>query len=91
MAGIALLLDLLKKNPSVSGQALHSYGLFSATVAASAAAASVAAGKPFASRFLFRCVDWVCLSFPFSGVVWFLDSFYVFFFLLVDMLKILID
>ncbi|KAJ8643744.1 hypothetical protein MRB53_005492 [Persea americana] len=53
MAGIALLLDLLKKNPSVSGQALHSYGLFSATIAASAAAASVAAGRPFPSRFLF--------------------------------------
>ncbi|XP_077209851.1 uncharacterized protein LOC143845412 [Tasmannia lanceolata] len=53
MAGIALLLDLLKKNPNFSSQALHSYGLFSATVAASAAAASISAGRPFASRFLF--------------------------------------
>ncbi|XP_077230177.1 uncharacterized protein LOC143863386 [Tasmannia lanceolata] len=53
MAGIALLLDLLKKNPNFSSQALHSYGLFSATVAASAAAASVSTGRPFASRFLF--------------------------------------
>ncbi|KAF8409718.1 hypothetical protein HHK36_005797 [Tetracentron sinense] len=56
MAGIALLLDLLRKNPSLSTQSLHSYGLFSATVAASAAAASVAAGKPFASRVLFGYV-----------------------------------
>ncbi|XP_058115451.1 uncharacterized protein LOC131258267 [Magnolia sinica] len=53
MAGIALLLDLLKKNPGFASQSLHSHGLFSATVAASAAAASVAAGWPFASRFLF--------------------------------------
>lgn len=54
MAGIALLLDLLRKNPSWSStQTLHSHGLFSATVAASAAAASVAARTPFASRFLF--------------------------------------
>lgn len=65
MAGIALLLDLLKKNPSVSGQAFHSYGMFSATIAASAAAASVAAGRPFPSRFLFGCVDWIPFYFPF--------------------------
>ncbi|KAA8523559.1 hypothetical protein F0562_009982 [Nyssa sinensis] len=53
MAGIALVLDLLRKNPSLGGQTLHSYGLFSATLAASTAAASVAAGTPFASRALF--------------------------------------
>ncbi|XP_058081389.1 uncharacterized protein LOC131229441 isoform X3 [Magnolia sinica] len=53
MAGITLLLDLFKKNPNFSIQSLHSYGLFSATAAASAAAASITAGRPFASRFLF--------------------------------------
>ncbi|KAA8527054.1 hypothetical protein F0562_008717 [Nyssa sinensis] len=53
MAGIAIVLDLLRKNPSLSGQTLHSYGLFSARLAASAAAASVAAGIPCASRALF--------------------------------------
>ncbi|KAG2728466.1 hypothetical protein I3843_01G201700 [Carya illinoinensis] len=54
MAGIAIVLDLLRKNPSLyTGQSLHSYGLFSATVAASAAAAAVSAGTPFASRALF--------------------------------------
>ena len=54
MAGIAILLDLCRKNPSFfSGQALHSYGSFSATAAVSAAAASVAAATPFASRALF--------------------------------------
>ncbi|CAL9750936.1 uncharacterized protein LOC135634578 [Musa acuminata AAA Group] len=57
MAGIALLLDFLKRNPSLSTQSLHSYSLFSATVAASAAAASVAAGKPFASRAIFGDCD----------------------------------
>ncbi|CAN1135770.1 hypothetical protein LINPERHAP2_LOCUS9051 [Linum perenne] len=48
MAGIAIVLDLLKKNPS-------SYSTqFSASAAVSAAAASiVAASTPFASRFLF--------------------------------------
>ncbi|XP_071702632.1 uncharacterized protein [Rutidosis leptorrhynchoides] len=53
MAGIGLLKDLLKKNPSVNGQTLHSTGLYSATLAASSAAAYVAAGTPFASRALF--------------------------------------
>lgn len=54
MAGIAIVLDLLRKNPSIyTGQSLHSYGLFSATVAASAAATAVSAGIPFASRALF--------------------------------------
>ncbi|KAF6145057.1 hypothetical protein GIB67_013408 [Kingdonia uniflora] len=48
MSGIALLLDLWRKNPNFSTQNLHSYGLFSATVAA-----SVASGRPFASRALF--------------------------------------
>lgn len=53
MAGIALLMDLLKKNPSVNGQTLHSTGLYSATLAASSAAAYVAANTPFASRAVF--------------------------------------
>ena len=54
MAGIAIVLDLLRKNPSLyTGQSLHSYGLFSATAAASAAAAAISAGTPFASRALF--------------------------------------
>lgn len=53
MAGIAIVLDLLRKNPSWSGQTLHSYALFSASLAASTAAASVAASTPFASRALF--------------------------------------
>ncbi|KAK9072244.1 hypothetical protein SSX86_008677 [Deinandra increscens subsp. villosa] len=51
--GIALLMDLLRKNPSLNGQTLHSTGLYSATLAASSAAAYVAAGTPFASRTLF--------------------------------------
>ncbi|KAJ4725267.1 Isopentenyl-diphosphate delta-isomerase [Melia azedarach] len=50
MAGIAIILDLWRKNPSVySPQTLHSSGFLSAT----AAAASAAAAAPFASRFLF--------------------------------------
>ncbi|KAJ4976982.1 hypothetical protein NE237_002088 [Protea cynaroides] len=69
MAGIALLLDLLRKNPSVSTQTLHSYGLFSASVAASAAAASVAAGRPFASRFLFGDGG-ISVAFSDAGAEW---------------------
>lgn len=54
MAGIAIILDLLRKNPSPSTvQALHSAGYFSAKAAASAAAASVAAGAPYAYKALF--------------------------------------
>ncbi|XAR56778.1 hypothetical protein NMG60_11037369 [Bertholletia excelsa] len=53
MAGIGIVLDLLRRSPSWSGQTLHSSGLFSASLAASTAAASVAAGVPFASRALF--------------------------------------
>lgn len=53
MAGVAIVLDLLRKNPGLNGQTLHSSGLFSSTVAASAAAASVAAGTPFAARAFF--------------------------------------
>ncbi|MCL7043199.1 hypothetical protein MKW94_029531 [Papaver nudicaule] len=53
MAGIALLVDLLKKNPGITSQTFHSTKLFSASIAASAAAASVFGDKPFASRFLF--------------------------------------
>lgn len=56
MAGIALILDMLRKNPNFhSQQSFHSSGLFSASSAASLAAASVAASAPFASRFLFGC------------------------------------
>ncbi|KAJ4762055.1 isopentenyl-diphosphate delta-isomerase [Rhynchospora pubera] len=55
MAGIALLLDLAKRNPSLSSSAksLHAHTLISAAAAASAAAASYAAGLPLSSRFLF--------------------------------------
>lgn len=48
MAGIALLIDLLSKNPSFNAQAFQSGRSFSATLAASAAAASVA--SPLISR-----------------------------------------
>jgi len=50
MAGIALVLDLLKK--SQSKNTLHSSSFYSA----SAAAVSAAASAPFASRFLFGYV-----------------------------------
>ncbi|XP_042481165.1 uncharacterized protein LOC122061770 [Macadamia integrifolia] len=69
MAGIAILLDILRKNPSVSTTTLHSYGLFSASVAASAAAASVAAGRPFASRFLFGDGG-ISVAFSDAGAEW---------------------
>lgn len=49
MAGIAIVMDLLRKNPSLTGRTVHSYGLFSAKVAASAAATSAAAMAPFAT------------------------------------------
>lgn len=51
MAGIAILLDLLRKNPTQTAQALHSSGFFSAKAAA--AAASVAAGAPYVYKTLF--------------------------------------
>ncbi|CAH2069814.1 unnamed protein product, partial [Thlaspi arvense] len=51
MAGIAIVLDLLKK--SQTKHSLHSSSLSSASAVASAAAVSAAAGAPFASRFLF--------------------------------------
>ncbi|TYH92142.1 hypothetical protein ES332_A13G161500v1 [Gossypium tomentosum] len=54
MAGIAILLDLYRKNPSFCSQeSFHSSGFFSASAAAASAAATVVAGTPFASRFLF--------------------------------------
>ncbi|GLT83676.1 hypothetical protein SLE2022_019510 [Rubroshorea leprosula] len=54
MAGIAFLVDLCRKNPSFcSPNSLHSSGFFSTSTAAASAAASIAAGVPFASRFLF--------------------------------------
>lgn len=67
MAGLAIVLDLLRKNPVLSTpQSLHPYGAFSAA----AAVASAAAGTPFAYRaFLgyvlmhqcFLCLlSWVC-------------------------------
>lgn len=49
MAGIAIVMDLLRKNPSLTGRTVHSYGLLSAKVAASAAATSAAAMAPFAT------------------------------------------
>jgi len=59
MAGIAIVLDLWRKNQNLSF-GLHSShafqsssALFSASAAATAAAASVAAGTGFASRALF--------------------------------------
>lgn len=48
MAGIALLVELISKNPSFNSQALQSCRSISATLAASAAAASVA--SPLLSR-----------------------------------------
>ncbi|KAM5584474.1 hypothetical protein ABKV19_004043 [Rosa sericea] len=53
MAGIAIVLDLLRKNPSLTTQSLHASGFFSAKAAASAAAASVAAGAPYVYNSLF--------------------------------------
>ncbi|CAH1428765.1 unnamed protein product [Lactuca virosa] len=53
MAGIALLMDLVRKNPNVNGQTLHSTSLYSATLAASSAAAYAATTTPFASRAIF--------------------------------------
>lgn len=50
MAGVAIVLDLLKK--SQTKQSLHS----SSFTSASAAALSAAASAPFASRFLFGYV-----------------------------------
>ncbi|PKA61070.1 hypothetical protein AXF42_Ash005966 [Apostasia shenzhenica] len=58
MTGIALLLDLLKRTQGTSSSpvaiSLHSYGLFSAGAAASAAAAYIAASRPFTSTAVFR-------------------------------------
>jgi hypothetical protein len=58
MAGIALLLDLAKRNPSFSssGKSIHAHTLVSAAAAASAAAISFTAGLPLSSRFLFGLV-----------------------------------
>ncbi|KAJ0981926.1 hypothetical protein J5N97_010181 [Dioscorea zingiberensis] len=54
MAGLALVLNLAKKNPAVYTQSVHSHHVFSATLAASAAAAATAAASwPFASRSIF--------------------------------------
>lgn len=54
MAGIAIILDLLKKKQALStAQSLHSFTLLSSVAAASAAAATISAGKPFASRYIF--------------------------------------
>ncbi|GAB4845996.1 hypothetical protein Ancab_025000 [Ancistrocladus abbreviatus] len=51
MAGIAIILDLLRKNPNFqSTQTLHSFGSFSAKLAVSATAASLAASYPFGFR-----------------------------------------
>lgn len=51
MSGIAIVLDLLRKNPQLySIHTLHSVGSFSAKVAVSGAAASVLASYPFGFR-----------------------------------------
>ncbi|KAJ8424924.1 hypothetical protein Cgig2_028512 [Carnegiea gigantea] len=51
MAGIAIILDLLKKNPKFySTHTLHCFGSFSAKVAMSGAAAFAAASYPFGFR-----------------------------------------
>lgn len=51
MSGIAVILDLLRKNPNFySTHSLHSFGSFSAKVAVSGAAASVLASYPFGFR-----------------------------------------
>lgn len=55
MAGIAIVLDLLKK--SQSKHSLHSSSFSPASVVASTAAVSAAATAPFASRFLFGCYE----------------------------------
>ncbi|PWA81063.1 hypothetical protein CTI12_AA191180 [Artemisia annua] len=53
MAGISLIIELLRKNPKGNGLALHSTGLYSTTVAATSAAVYVAANTPFASKALY--------------------------------------
>ncbi|GKB90374.1 hypothetical protein Tco_0962646, partial [Tanacetum coccineum] len=47
MAGISLLIDLMRKNPSVNAQNLHSTGLYTATFAATSAAMYAALDTPF--------------------------------------------
>lgn len=55
MAGIAIVLDLIKKNPNLySTHTLHSIGSFSAKVAISGVAASVAASYPLGFRAFLR-------------------------------------
>lgn len=50
MAGIALVLDLLNKNPTILLRpTLHSYGFFSAKAAASSAVSSAVLAAPFAA------------------------------------------
>lgn len=50
MAGIALVLDLLNKNPTILLRpTLHSYGFFSAKAAASSAVSSAVVAAPFAA------------------------------------------
>ncbi|KAM5582610.1 hypothetical protein ABKV19_002837 [Rosa sericea] len=53
MAGIAIVLDLLRQNPSLTTQSLHASGFLSAKAAASAAAAFVAAGAPYVYKSFF--------------------------------------
>uniref|UniRef100_A0A1D1Y7C8 Uncharacterized protein YDR514C n=1 Tax=Anthurium amnicola TaxID=1678845 RepID=A0A1D1Y7C8_9ARAE len=69
MAGVALLLDLLKRNNPSSGltaKSLHPCGLLSATVAATVAAA---AGTSFSSRRLFGDGD-ISIAFCDAGAEW---------------------
>nr|GEW11969.1 hypothetical protein [Tanacetum cinerariifolium] len=56
MAGINLIMELLRKNPRVNGQTLHSTGLYSATIAATSAAVYVGSNTPFASKALYGSI-----------------------------------
>ena len=70
MSGIAVLLDLLRKNPNFSStKTLHSFHSFSASAAVSGVAASVLAAYPFGYRaflgrwFLYPFHGFCCLTY----------------------------
>ncbi|KAL3508385.1 hypothetical protein ACH5RR_027786 [Cinchona calisaya] len=62
MAGIAIVMDLLRKNTGLSGRSIHSYGLFSSQFGAYSAATSAALMAPFAT--------WAFLSKGFPNVAY---------------------
>ncbi|GMH14448.1 hypothetical protein Nepgr_016289 [Nepenthes gracilis] len=73
MAGVAILLDLLRKNPNFqSTKTLHSFGSFSAKVAVSASAASAAAIYPFGFRAFFGN-DGISVAHSDAGPAWSAD------------------